>query len=174
MKRGTAHLLPTGILGFALFGVSLAKAAELPKEGTFGGTYTAYATFKPLANLDKERSLIAFDENGLSIGHGITDHMTWHCFGVIDLIKGVGQNTGHCVGTDPSGDQIVFEYVSEKFSPDKPTDSTAVNVKLTSGSGKYAGITGSHVYKNENGTSKSSAEGTALDHGTFEGTYKLP
>jgi hypothetical protein len=82
LKLRNTYLLPAVILGSSLFGVSVANAAELPKEGTYGGIYIAYATEKPLAALDKERTLISFEENGLSVGKGFTDHMTWHCFGL--------------------------------------------------------------------------------------------
>jgi hypothetical protein len=46
-------------------------AADLPKEGTFSGTYSAVGTTKAIP-IGKERILLTFDENGLSEGEGLT------------------------------------------------------------------------------------------------------
>ena len=46
---------------------------------------------------------MSWDENGLSVGEGIVDHLTWHCFGTGDFINSTGLGRGYCVWTDPSG-----------------------------------------------------------------------
>ena len=43
-----------------------AMAGDLPKEGTYKGTYTAFGTYKATA-IGKERVLTVWDENGLSL-----------------------------------------------------------------------------------------------------------
>jgi hypothetical protein len=47
-----------------------AMAADLPKEGTFSGTYSAVTTVKAIP-IGKERVFLTFDENGLSVGEGL-------------------------------------------------------------------------------------------------------
>ena len=49
----------------------------------------------------KERVLILWDENGLTLSDGYNDHTTSHCWGTGDYIKGIGQDHGYCVATDP-------------------------------------------------------------------------
>jgi hypothetical protein len=86
--------------------VSLSAAAiagNLPKEGSDSGTYSAYGTYKVVA-VGKERVLILWDENGLTLSDGYNDHTTSHCWGTGDYIKGIGQDHGYCVATDPEGD----------------------------------------------------------------------
>ena len=68
-------------LGAALaFGTS-AKSADVPKEGTFNGTYTGAAMLK-LYPVGKERAVSTCEEHSLTVGKGFLDHMTWHCLGV--------------------------------------------------------------------------------------------
>jgi hypothetical protein len=150
-----------------------ALASDLPKEGSYSGIFSAYDSTKPLF-MGKDRSLILFEANGISFGKGIIDHLTWHCFGIIDVVSGVGQNKGYCIGTDPGSDHIIFEFLTDKFPfpSDKPLN---VTVKITSGTGKYTGITGGHTYTYEGNTSKTETDGTFFDHGPIEGgNYKLP
>jgi hypothetical protein len=39
----------------------------------------------------KERTVLAIDEDGLSVTNGVLDHMTWHCSGLADFTNGIGQ-----------------------------------------------------------------------------------
>ena len=111
-----ACLLSAFTLSTAMaFGVT-AMAADLPKEGTFNVDYTAFGTFKAYA-IGKERVLFNTDENGLYLGKGFGDHVTWHAFGMGDIANGMQQFHGYSVGTDPSGDQIVAEYASDGKFP---------------------------------------------------------
>ena len=87
------------------FGIS-AMAADLPKEGKYKGTASGYGTFKSIP-VGKERVLTTWDENNLTLTDGFSDHMAWHCFGTGDIIQGVEQDQGYCVGTDTAGDQVV-------------------------------------------------------------------
>ena len=96
---GRLHLLVAMLLGTAI-------AADLPKEGTYSATYSGYGTYKATP-VGKERLLLVFDQNGLSVRNGIMDHMTQHCWGVGDFINGMGGTHGYCVATDPTGDQLV-------------------------------------------------------------------
>src|SRR5271165_1744962 len=89
-----------------------AMAADLPKEGTFNVTFSGSGTAKATA-IGKERLLIAWDLNGLTVGTGLFDHMTWHCFGLNDTANGMRQYNGYCIMTDPAGDQIVGDIASD-------------------------------------------------------------
>ena len=92
----SAFTLSTGMVC-----ATAAIAADLPKQGTFSGTYFASGTYK-LTSIGKERYLSAWDENGLSIGNGFLDHLTWHCWGLYDAEKGMAQSQGYCVGLIPT------------------------------------------------------------------------
>ena len=122
---------------------SSAIAADLPKEGTFKGTYGSSGEIKVIV-VGKERALMSWhDERGQSVGEGFLDHMSWLCWGGADFVKGTGQLQGKCVATDQNGDQIVDDLSSETYSP---TDkSFKVFDKFTSGTGKYEGISGGGV-----------------------------
>jgi hypothetical protein len=151
---------------------SAAMAADLPKEGTLGWTYSSAGTAKATP-VGKERVLSAWDENGLSVGNGLFDHVTWHCWGIEDIAKGMSQFQGYCVGTDPAGDQIVGEVASDgKFPAD--TKSVKVVGKLTTGTGKYVGISGDFTFVGHGPEFKTAGEGTYAQYGTGQGSYKLP
>src|SRR5215469_13510192 len=102
----------TRILAFSAIAVVFALSASSPasaqmmKEETTNGTYFGYGTFKGTP-VGKDRLLINFEDNGPSVGQGITDHMTWRCWGMGDFLKGMGKSHGHCLGIDPAGDQIL-------------------------------------------------------------------
>src|ERR1700722_6023156 len=108
------------------FGVA-AMAADLPKEGTFNVDYTSFGTFKATA-IGKERALSTWDQNGLWLGKGFGDHVTWHCFGLSDITNGMEQFNGYCVGTDPNGDQLVLDAASDGKHP---TDAKSYSGKFT-------------------------------------------
>jgi hypothetical protein len=141
------------------------------KEGTYSGTYTAYGTYKATP-IGKERGLSTFDENGLSLTDGFLDHVTWHCWGLGDRANGVVQGRGYCVGTDPAGDQLVFDLESNKDTPDQK--SWKGSGRFTSGTGKFAGISGEDTYVTHGGEFRPGADGTYFSYNTFEGHYKLP
>jgi hypothetical protein len=158
-------------LGIAISLGAAAMAADLPKEGTYSGTYSAFGTCKATA-IGKERLLLACDENGLTLSNGIQDHMTWHCWGMGDYTNGVGQDHGYCVGTDPSGDLLLQIFVTEK----RPIDQKSYSVSTTSsgGTGKYTGISGPEHDVCHSGEFKPATEGTYLQHCNIQGNYKLP
>jgi hypothetical protein len=117
--------------------------------------------------------LVAWDENGLTVGTGLFDHITWHCFGSTDITNGMSQATGNCVGTDPAGDQIVLDVATDGKSP---ADAKSISVlgKLTTGTGKYAGISGNFKFVGHGPEFRTAAEGTSVQYGTTQGSYKLP
>ena len=114
MQLRTCILSAVTLSTVMAFGIA-AIAADLPKEGTYKGTFTAFGTIKFTA-VGKERVLTVWDENGLSLTDGFLDHVTWHCWGTGDYTKGVGQEQGYCVGTDPAGDQIADNVHTEKHA----------------------------------------------------------
>jgi hypothetical protein len=152
-----------------LAGVRAASTQML--EGTLSGTFAAFGTLETKTT-GKERTVFAIDENGLSVTNGVLDHMTWHCSGLIELTNGVGQTEGFCVGHDPIGDQVIFNWESEKHAPDQKV--VHGTFTWTGGSGKYAGIRGDGTYVDYSGEFQPLAEGTIVSYLSFEGTYQTP
>jgi hypothetical protein len=101
-----------------------AMAADLPKEGTYKGTYAAVGTDKA-TKIGKDRLLTVFDETGLQTTDGFLDHTTWHCWGTGDYTNGMGQEQGHCTATDLAGDKAVSKFVSEKHAIDQKSFSVS-------------------------------------------------
>ena len=157
-------------LGAALlFGIE-ASAGDLPKEGTFTATYSSVGTVK-ITPLGKERWFAAFDENGLTVGGGLLDHMAWHCWGILDGASTIVQYRNYCVSTDPAGDQIGADVVSDgKIDLSKPFSATA---SFVAGTGKYAGISGGWSFVGHSSEFKT-PDGTYVQYGPIKGSYKLP
>jgi hypothetical protein len=165
-------MLQAAALGAGMFLGSAALAADLPNEGTFSWTYSSAGTFKGTP-VGKERLLVAWDENGLSVGNGLFDHMTWHCWGVGDTAKGMTHWQGYCVATDPAGDHLAVDVASDGKYPADAKNFKATG-KLTTGTGKYAGISGGFAFVGHGPDFRTAAEGTYAQYGTAEGSYKLP
>jgi hypothetical protein len=72
-----------------------AMAADLPKEGTFSGTYTAVGTYKTIKVGD--RALSTADEMGLQVTNGVADHMTFHCWAPAKSSMGKPQETANAL-----------------------------------------------------------------------------
>ena len=126
-------------LSAAMAFAAATMAADLPKEGTYSGTYSAFGTAK-VTSIGKERVLLTIsDENGMSLTNGFGDHVTWHCWGLGDYTNRVGQDSGYCVATDPSGDQFVDNWSDTKHELGGKVKGTDV---FGSGTRKYTGITG--------------------------------
>jgi hypothetical protein len=146
-----------------------AMAADLPKEGTYSGTYSAFGEAK-VTSIGKERVLLTIsDENGMSLTNGFGDHVIWRCWGSGDYTNGVGQDSGYCVATDPSGDQFVDNWSDAKHELGGKIKGTDV---FSSGTGKYTGITGGGTFEVD-GRDFKMPEGTYAIHGPMQGNYKL-
>jgi len=107
-NREDAHMKPAGITEgrTAAFWFGLAAALVLGivrpasaqmLEGTLSGTFAAFGTADAMT-IGKERTVLAIDENGLSVSNGVLDHMTWHCSGLAVFTNGVAQTQGFCAG----------------------------------------------------------------------------
>jgi hypothetical protein len=132
-----------------------AMAADLPKEGAFSGTTAAAGTYK-VYPVGKERLLITWDENGMTVGKGFYDQ----------------QGQGRCVGTDPSGDQIALELEVKPHAADaKAYEGTTT---FTTGTGKYTGITGGATFIQHGPEFRTAAEGASVTYGEIQAKYKLP
>jgi hypothetical protein len=90
-----------GLAAGLVLGVVQPASAQM-LEGTLSGTFAAFGTVNAKAT-GKERTVLAIDENGLSVTNGLLDHMTWNCSGLADFTNGIGQNQGFCAGRDPVG-----------------------------------------------------------------------
>ena len=172
MTRRTRAPQDVSLLGLA---VALILVLEGPasaqiNEGTLSGTLAAFGTVTTTA-AGKERLVLAFDENGLSVTNGPLDHMTWHCSGLAEFIDGLGQARGFCAGSDPVGDQVVFNWESEEHTPDQKV--VRGTFAWTGGTGKYAGIHGAGTYLDYAGEFRPQAEGAIVSYLTFEGNYSI-
>ena len=159
-------------LGAALACGTPAKSADVPKEGTFNGMYTGAATMK-LIPVGKERALATWEDNALTTGKGFLDHMTWRCLGTTSILAGMSHFNGYCVVTDPAGDQIVADIASDGSYP---ADAKVITGKgtFTSGTGKYAGISGNLTNILHDPEFRTGTEGTLVNYGEFQASYKLP
>ena len=82
-----------------------AAAADLPKEGTFTDVAYGYGTFKGFS-VGKTRFVSAFEADGVVVGDGLRNHMTWHCIGTGERLNQMRRSSGRCSSTDIDGDQI--------------------------------------------------------------------
>jgi hypothetical protein len=147
-----------------------AVAADLPKEGSFQGTYTSFGTAK--FSKAGEHTFMIFDETGAQLTNGFADHVTFHCWGTGDDTNGITTDLGYCVGTDPAGDQLALQFSDEKHTDQEK--SWKGSATLISGSGKFAGVSGNVTYVNHSREFRPLVEGTYVDYVTIEGRYKLP
>jgi hypothetical protein len=65
-----------GALLAALAMGNIVLAADLPKEGTFAGSYTSFGSYK--ISKVGDRSFTIFDETGGQVTNGFADHLTMH------------------------------------------------------------------------------------------------
>ena len=159
--------LVTPLVASVSFGVG---AADLPKEGSYRGTYSAVGSEK-VNNIGQERLVNTFDEFGLEVTDGFLNRTSWRCWGDGDFTKGTGGEQGHCIGTDSDGDKIIQRFASEKHTREQK--SWVQNTTCIDGSGKYAGITCNEkdiLHANE---FPPPAEGMYVNYVEIEGTYKL-
>ena len=77
---------------------------------------------------------------------------------------------GILAGNDPVGDQVVFNWESEKHAPEQKV--VRGTFTRTGGTGKYAGIRGSGTYVDYSGEFRALTEGEIVSYLTFEGNYK--
>jgi hypothetical protein len=91
--------LSFGLIAVLVVAVVRTASAQM-LEGTLSGTFAAFGTLEPKTT-GKERTVLAIDEDGLSVTNGVLDHMTWHCSGLVELTNGMGQTEGSCAGHDP-------------------------------------------------------------------------
>lgn len=164
------HLLSAATLSSAMLLSTVAVAADLPKEGTFSVTYFSYGAGKSM-QLAKERWFAHFEDHGLTVGSGLLDHMSWHCWGVADGANSIARFNGWCVLTDPAGDQIASDFASDEKVDLAKTHTNGGTFSM--GTGKYAGISGRWTYTSH-GSEFKTPEGEFLNYGAVEGSYKLP
>jgi hypothetical protein len=65
--------------------------------------------------------------------------MTWHCIGTTSIMVGMIRFSGFCLATDPAGDQIVADVVSDGTFPVTERNRPAKGV-FTSGTGKLLAL----------------------------------
>ncbi len=164
MKSCKTILSAAALILAAALALATAGSAQA-RQGTLNGTYAGFGTLKE-TRIGKDRVLTVLDHNALSVRDDpIFGHMTAHCWALGDFTKGVGQVHGYCVYTDLAGDQFVSSFVSEKWSLSQK--SFKLPFTLSTGTGKFAGITGSGTYTDDGNTFRPAEKGTYFVHGTI-------
>src|SRR4051794_32560259 len=95
-----------------------AGAADIPKEGSYKGIYSAIGSER-VDNIGRDRLLNTFDEIGFEVTNGFLNRTSWRCWGGGDFTKGTGGEEANCVGTDSDGDKIFQKFSSEKHTRDQ-------------------------------------------------------
>ena len=168
MKPYKRAIVASAFLASLTLGTA-AIAADLPKEGTFKGTFSSYGTAKTTKVGDL--ALTMFDETGPQLTDGFADHMTVHCWGIGETANGTVTNQGYCAGIDPSGDTLAWKFSGEKSSQDKAMTGSAT---FTAGTGKFVGVSSTSQFVVHAREFHASPDGTFVNYVTFEGSYKLP
>jgi hypothetical protein len=163
-------MLSAFTLGAAICFGAAAMAGDLPKEGTYNGTYISYGTYKATP-IGKERLLLVFDENALQMTNGFSDHTTWHCWGLGDFTDGMGDGHGYCVATDPAGDQFAVSWRTDKHAMGQGFSGSGT---IIAGTGKFAGVSGGHTFVYSGNDFRTATEGTYAGFANIQGNYKLP
>jgi hypothetical protein len=84
----------------------------------------------------------------------------------------MAQWQGYCMVTDPTGDQVVANVASDgKYAADaKSYNGTGT---FTTGTGKYAGISGGWTFVGHAPEFRTAAQGTHVQYGSLQGSYKI-
>jgi hypothetical protein len=139
------------------------------KDGTYKGAYAAFGKIKAVP-VGKDRILVIMsDENGQTVSDGFLDHAVWQCWGIGDYTKGVGHEHGQCIATDPAGDQVVDNWVTEDH--ELGSKSLKGTDQYTGGTGKYTDVSGGGQFVLDAGFR--SPEGSYALRGAWEGRYQL-
>jgi hypothetical protein len=101
------------------------------------------------------------------------DHATWHGFGSDDITSDTERTHGFYVSTDPDGDKIVANM--NDITGAVGAKSFSGTATLTTGTGKYVGISGSYTYECISPSEfRTASEGTMVLSCTNQGSYKIP
>jgi hypothetical protein len=147
--RGYIWTLFAAIL-VAIF-ASATKTLAQAKEGTWDGTYSYYGAAKA-TQIGKERLLLVYDQHGITVGDGMFNHVTWHCWGLGDFTKDVGEDHGYCAGMDPAGDEVALSWIDPKYSLNQKSEKGTLT--FIAGTGKLTSITGSGTFETPLNTSR--------------------
>jgi hypothetical protein len=148
-----------------------AAAADLAKEGTFTDVVYGFGTLKGFS-VGKNRYANAFEADGVVVGDGLRNHMTWHCIGMGERLNQMRRSSGRCSLMDIDGDQIAVD-VSIDWYPSNAKDFSG-DARFTAGTGRYEGITGGFKETCHTGVFKAAADNAFFVYCSNEGNYKLP
>jgi hypothetical protein len=165
------------ILSCLLLAPLYARAADLPKEGTFAVTGYMRSTVTSFETTPKHYAW-TWEDYGIAVndaGSGFFGRMVAHCVGsgASTDAEGGGQNTSHCVYVDADGDRIATQSTSVNLS----TYSLRGEALLVDGSGKYAGIQGKFETMSEPLPHSDARSGAVQTHDYIlhlKGSYTIP
>ncbi len=163
-RKGALGILIAVLL---VLGLGTHAEAQLAKQGTYSGWF-GWSSTGTTQQLGKNHVFWVGEFNGAvrnDAGQGFMHHTGLVCPGSWDINQGISSAQGTCVMTDRDGDNIFMKWQCTGKYPACPGA-----VELTSGTGKYAGIRGTHRFMGS-GTISTTAQGYAV---ITEGTYTLP
>jgi hypothetical protein len=129
-------------LAIGLLGVVASTRVEAAQPPRTAQLHSAWKLVGEIQTIDESLNLFASTGFGISFnntGTGFLHEASWICVSAYRLSSGNGIETGHCVITDSSGDQIYTDLKSH--GPAGPRD-IAGEYMITGGTGKYLGISG--------------------------------
>jgi len=146
---------------------AVAAGEALPKSGS-ASAHSGWSATGQLKDLGENHAVWTGVYWGTSFndaGKGLFQRTAWICPGATIIQNGSYVHHGYCVLTDADGDKIYG--TSEGKGPAEGVDLVGV-VTYQSGTGKYAGIQGSHTFK---------CSGIGADGQAFcrqEASYRFP
>ncbi|MBS1255229.1 MAG: hypothetical protein MAG581_01029 [Deltaproteobacteria bacterium] len=157
---------------FLILSFGMTAQAQLAKKGKISGTFSFAGKVLGMHMKDKAPAFILAEFYGSTkndSGNGIFHMNSFKCHFSLEVVQmPKTQNEGYCTFRDADGDTITFR-ASAKGSLGGPSDAKS---RITHGTGKYKGITGSGSYK--------SSPVPAFEQGTFQGggkwktSYQIP
>jgi len=146
--------------------------AQLAKSGKISGTFAFAGKVLGMHMKDKAPAFILAEYYGSTTndaGSGIFHMNSFKCHFTLEVVQmPKTELEGYCTFRDADGDTVTFRASATGFLGG-PTNATN---RITHGTGKYKGITGSGEYRSS--PVPPFEQGTFQGRGTFSTTYKIP
>jgi len=144
---------------------SAARAADLPKSGTYSAHF-GWVFKGDTQELGPNRTVYSGMVSGVifnDAGKGFLHKVRADCMLMNDVNEGMANAKGTCLMTDVDGDKVFLQWKCSGKMPACPGDEQFVG-----GTGKYAGISGENKFQgNFIGT-------TGAGWSDWNGAYKIP
>lgn len=162
-----AALKSVGAVSLLLFSIGVCADEQLPKQGTYKGTFGARAA-GTAHELEKGHVFFVGGFSGVFFNDhsgGFLDKTSVECPGVADIVNGLDiAGHGYCIVTDMAGDKACLVWKARDTSPGVGNG----EFQWTGGTGKYNGIKGNNTFRF---VSIGNTPGSAV---VWEGEWRLP